>query len=55
MTRKSTLEQRETKMGNTKVTPQAIWPIAKSLLKKDGPRASTALHGASGLIFHPPE
>jgi hypothetical protein len=39
-------------VGNKKVTPQAIWPIAKSLLKRDGPRAPTAIHGASGLKFH---
>jgi hypothetical protein len=29
-----------------------MWPIAKSLLKRDGPRAPTAIHGASGLKFH---
>jgi hypothetical protein len=34
------LERWETKIGNTEVTPKAIWPIAKSLLKRDGPRAS---------------
>jgi hypothetical protein len=28
-------------------------PIAKSLTNKDGPRAPTAIHGASGLKFHP--
>jgi hypothetical protein len=42
-----------TKIGNAEVTPQAIWPIAKSLLKRDGPRAPIAIHGASGLKFHP--
>jgi hypothetical protein len=46
------LERWETKIGNTEVTPQAIWPIAKSLLKRNGPRAQTAIHGASGLKFH---
>jgi hypothetical protein len=45
----------ETKISNTEVTPQAIWPIAKFLLKWDGPRAPTAIHGASGLKFHPSE
>jgi hypothetical protein len=29
-----------------------MWPIAKSLLKRDGPRAPTAIHGPSGLQFH---
>jgi hypothetical protein len=52
MTRKKALERWETKINNSEVTPQAIWPIAKSLSKRDGPRASTAIHGASGLKFH---
>jgi hypothetical protein len=53
MTRKKALERWETKISNAEVTPQAIWPIAKSLLKRDGPRAPTAIHCASGLKFHP--
>jgi hypothetical protein len=48
ITRKKALERWETKIGNTEVTPQAICPIAKSLLKRDGPRAP-------GLKFHPSE
>jgi hypothetical protein len=52
MTRKKALEQWETKISNTEVTPQAIWPIAKSLLKRDGPRAKTAIPDTSGLKFH---
>jgi hypothetical protein len=55
MTRKKKLERWETKISNTEVTPQAIWPIAKSLLKRDGPRAPTAIHGPSGIKFHPSE
>jgi hypothetical protein len=47
------LERWETKIANTEVTPQAIWPIAKSLMKKDGPKAPTAIHGPFGLTFHP--
>jgi hypothetical protein len=39
----------------TKVTPQATWPIAKSLLKRDEPRAPTGIHGPSGLKFLPSE
>jgi hypothetical protein len=50
---KKALEQCETKISNTEVTPQAIWPIAKSLLKRDGPKTQTAIHGTSGLKFHP--
>jgi hypothetical protein len=54
MTRKKALERWETKIGNTEVTAQVIWSIAKSLLKRGGPRAPTAIHGASGLNFiHP--
>jgi hypothetical protein len=41
--------------SNAEVTPEAIWPIAKSLLKRNGRRAPTAIHGASGLKFHPSE
>jgi hypothetical protein len=33
MTHKKALERWETKISNSEVTPQAIWPIAKSLLK----------------------
>jgi hypothetical protein len=42
-------------MGNTEVTPQAIWTIAKSLLKGDEPRAPNVIHGPLCLIFHPSE
>jgi hypothetical protein len=53
MNRKKALERWETKIGSTEVKHQAIWPIAKSLLKRDGPRAPTAIHGPSGIIIHP--
>jgi hypothetical protein len=55
MTRKKALEQWKTKIGNAEVTPQAILHIAKSLVMRDGRRAPTAIHGASGLKFHPSE
>jgi hypothetical protein len=45
MTRRKAFERWETKINNIEVTPQAIWSIAKSLLKRDGPRAPTAIHG----------
>jgi hypothetical protein len=51
MTLKKAIEQWETKRGNFKVTPQSIWPIAKSLLRRDGPRAPTAIHGSLGLKY----
>jgi hypothetical protein len=55
MTLKKALERWETKISNTEVTRQAIWPIAKLLLKIDGPRVPTAIHGPSGIKFHPSE
>jgi hypothetical protein len=33
------LERWEMKIENCEVTPQAVWPIAKSLMKRDGPEA----------------
>jgi hypothetical protein len=53
LTRKKALERWETRLANTEETPQAIWPSAKSLINRDGPRAPAAIHGASGLKFHP--
>jgi hypothetical protein len=53
MTRKKALERWETRIANCEATPQALLPIAKSLLKRDGPKAPTAIHGSSGLKFHP--
>jgi hypothetical protein len=52
ITHKKSLERWETKIDNAAVTPQAIWRTAKSLLKRDGPRALTAIHGPSGRKFH---
>jgi hypothetical protein len=40
-------------MGNCKVTPEAIWLIARVLLNRDAPRAPTAIHGYSSLKFLP--
>jgi hypothetical protein len=53
MTRKKALERWETKISNAEITPQAIWFIAKSLQKRDGPRTPTAIHGTTGLKFYP--
>jgi hypothetical protein len=55
MTRRKALERRETKIRNCETTLQAIWPIAKSLMKRDGPKASTVIHGPLGLKYHPLE
>jgi hypothetical protein len=32
-----------------------LWPIAKSLMKRDGPKAPIALHGPLGIQYHPNE
>jgi hypothetical protein len=49
------LERLDPKIGNSEDTPQSIRPIAKSLLKRDGPRAPTAIDGPLGLTFLPLE
>jgi hypothetical protein len=53
MTRNKTLERWETKLANIELTPQAFWPIVKSLTDRAGPRAPTAIHGLLGLKYHP--
>jgi hypothetical protein len=53
MTRKKALKRWESKLANTEVTPQATWPIAKSLAKRDEPRAPTVIYGPLGSTFQP--
>jgi hypothetical protein len=55
LTRRKALEWWETKVAKTEVIPQAIWPIAKSLMKRDRPKAPTAIRGPLGFTFHPLE
>jgi hypothetical protein len=55
MTRKWALERWETKTEICVVTPQAIWPIPKSLTKRDEPKTTTAIHGPLSLVFYPNE
>jgi hypothetical protein len=38
----------ETKTGNCEITLQALWPITKSLMKRDGPKAPFTVHSPSG-------
>jgi hypothetical protein len=52
MALKKELKRWETKLANTELTPQAIWPIAKSLTNRDGPRAPTAIQGLLALKYH---
>jgi hypothetical protein len=53
MTREKALERWESKLANTELSPQAIWPIVKSLANRDGPRAPTVIHGPLGPKFQP--
>jgi hypothetical protein len=55
MTRRKALERWETKVGNCEVSPQALWPIAKSLMKRVGSKVPTAVHGHLGITYHPNE
>jgi hypothetical protein len=55
MTRSKAAERWETKVGNCEVTPQALWHIEKSLMKRDGPKTPTVVHGPSGITYHPTE
>jgi hypothetical protein len=50
MTRKKALERWETKLANTELTPQAIWPISKSFTNRDGPRAPTVIHAIADFL-----
>jgi hypothetical protein len=43
------------KAGNCEVTPQALWPTAKSLMKTDTPKVRTAIHGSLGITYHQDE
>jgi hypothetical protein len=51
MTYRKALEWWETKVGNCEVTSQALWPIAKSLMIGDGPKAPIAVHGSLGITY----
>jgi hypothetical protein len=50
--RKVTLTLR---VGNCEVTPEAMLPTAKSLMKRDGPKAPTAVHGPLRTTHLPKE
>jgi hypothetical protein len=55
MTCRKALERWETKVGKCEITPQALLPIVKSLMKRDGTKAPTAVHGCLGITYHPNE
>jgi hypothetical protein len=52
MTHRKALGGWETKVGNCEVTPQALWPIVKSFMKRDGPNKPTIIHGLLGITYH---
>jgi hypothetical protein len=49
MSRREAFERWETKIGNLEITPQAIWPVVKSAVKRDGPKAPTAIYDPLSL------
>jgi hypothetical protein len=51
MVQKRAFERWKTKLSNCEDTPQGVWPIAKSLRKRDGPKVSSAIHGLLSLTF----
>jgi hypothetical protein len=55
MARRKALEWWETKVENSEVIPQALWPIANSLIKGDGPRVPTAIRSALCITYYPNE
>jgi hypothetical protein len=55
MTSRKTLERWETKVGNCEVTPEALWSIAKSLMKREGQNAPIAVHDPLRITYHPNE
>jgi hypothetical protein len=52
MTPRKALEQKETKIENYEVTPQATWSIEKSLMTRNEPKAPTTIYGPPGLKYH---
>jgi hypothetical protein len=55
MTRTKELELWTKKLGKCVVTPQVMCPTAKSLLKRDEPKAPAALHSPLGITNHSKE
>jgi hypothetical protein len=55
MARRKALEWWETQIGNSEVSNQVLWLIAKSLNKRNGPKAPTAFPGPLVKTYHPNE
>jgi hypothetical protein len=45
MTHRKSPDRLETKVRKCEVTPQALWPLVKSLMKRDELEAQTTVHG----------
>jgi hypothetical protein len=39
-------------IGNCEVTPQAMWPVAKSLMNKDREKVQPIVNGFLGTTYH---
>jgi hypothetical protein len=52
MTHRKALEWWEAKLGYCEVTHQALLPIAKSRMKRNEPKAPTAVHGPLETANH---
>jgi hypothetical protein len=55
MVQQNAIKRWESKISNSEITHHAIWPLAKSLMKRDGPKAPTAILSPLGLKFLPLE
>jgi hypothetical protein len=53
MTQRKVIERWERKIRNCEVTPHAIWPLVKYLMKRDRLKAATTIHGPCSLKFLP--
>jgi hypothetical protein len=45
------LERWEMKIENCDITPQAVWPVVKSFMKRDGPEALLLFMALQVLII----
>jgi hypothetical protein len=51
VTRTEAIENLVKKVNNCEVTPHVMWPMVKCLIKRNGPKAQTTIHGPLGLKF----
>jgi hypothetical protein len=55
MTRRKAVERWKTKTGNCEATPQALWPVTKSLKELDEPKIPKAVQRPLRITHHPNE